>query len=506
MPTIAKDDNGNQHKYEVLGGRAHVIMYSDRSYSWHYRQLIQGKRNQRDTKGSTYINRCLDELDLGKAIKKAEDLYLSIQGEIDKKGEPIKRYKVKELIKEWIRINEGRQRVGSLSLATVRAKVSSLQNSGVIFITQHKKITYVDQIKRNTFDDFSSWRKNEGWKHIENSRGKAIIPKDSTVKRDIVHLTEWFNNFLKPREYIDFCPNFEKIKQRRDALDANPPIPLDPDWGYIHRYLDKWSKEKQNGGSEATWNYKRVTYWRTLFRHLVLVLYNTGCRPVELVGREEKIREVQKDGSFKIRRVVKGGLRWEDIEIEDSLQLNRATGKHIDALISNIFIRYSKTGETRDIPCNCATFFVRWREHCNKYREEAGLRTLTKKDYVFFNPHNDKPYPYSQFYKSWADMRTNLSLMLSLIRSDQQYTIYSLRSSYITNQIEEGKDIYLIKKLTGHSLEVLQRHYDRSDVKKRKAEDKARTIGKKKKKVTINLETLDKEEYLSNAKDLLKIR
>ena len=46
----------------------------------------------------------------------------------------------------------------------------------------------------------------------------------------------------------------------------------------------------------------------------------------------------------------------------------------------------------------------------------------------------------------------------------------TLRSSYMNNQIDEGKDINLIKKITGHGLDVLQRHYDRSYVKKRKAE------------------------------------
>ena len=58
-------------------------------------------------------------------------------------------------------------------------------------------------------------------------------------------------------------------------------------------------------------------------------------------------------------------------------------------------------------------------------------------------------------------------------------TLYSLRSSYITNQIEEGKDVYLVKQLTGHSLEVLNRHYDRSQIKARRAEATARTYGNK---------------------------
>ena len=125
------------------------------------------------------------------------------------------------------------------------------------------------------------------------------------------------------------------------------------------------------------------------------------------------------------------------------------------------------------------------------------MRKVTKKDYVFFNPHTDKPYPYSQYSLAWSDLRTNLSLVLSPVRSEKKYTLYSLRSSYITNQIDEGKDIYLIKKITGHSLEMLQRHYDRSDVRKRTAEAVARTIGKKKeKKVVISLENIDEWDNL----------
>ena len=98
MPAIAKDENGDQLRYDILGGRAQILMYEDRDYSWHYRQLIKGKRNQRGVRGSSYINRCLDEPDLAKAILKAEDLYLFIQVDTDDKGEPIRRYKVKDCL------------------------------------------------------------------------------------------------------------------------------------------------------------------------------------------------------------------------------------------------------------------------------------------------------------------------------------------------------------------------------------------------------------------------
>ncbi len=71
-------------------------------------------------------------------------------------------------------------------------------------------------------------------------------------------------------------------------------------------------------------------------------------------------------------------------------------------------------------------------------------------------------------------MRVNSSLILTPSKSGNLYTLYSLRSSYITNQINEGKDLYLIKKLTGHSLEVLNKHYDRREVRRRRDEATAR--------------------------------
>ena len=90
-------------------------------------------------------------------------------------------------------------------------------------------------------------------------------------------------------------------------------------------------------------------------------------------------------------------------------------------------------------------------------------------------------------------MRTNLSLVLEGSKTGKPYTVYSLRSSYITNQINEGKDVYLIKKITGHSLEILQRHYDRSDLRKRRGEATARTYGAtRKQNKAIDLSKLDK--------------
>ena len=170
---------------------------------------------------------------------------------------------------------------------------------------------------------------------------------------------------------------------------------------------------------------------------------------------------------------------------------NDQSGKEFEFAEATLYIRESKTKVPREVPCNAGKFFVRWRKYCDQYRASQGLPKLKKSDYVFFNPYTNRPYSYTQYCRTWDDMRIALSDVLSPIRSDQKYTIYSLRSSYITNQIEEGKDIYLVKKITGHSLEILIRHYDRSDVKKRKAEATARTYAKTvKRPKAVDLENL----------------
>jgi hypothetical protein len=178
-------------------------------------------------------------------------------------------------------------------------------------------------------------------------------------------------------------------------------------------------------------------------------------------------------------------------------------GKPFNVAEATLSIRYTKTGVPRDVPCNTGEFFIRWRAFCDKWRKENGFPPLKPTDYVFFNPNTNKPYAYGQFGNAWREMREQLSKQLTPIRSNQEYTLYSLRSSYITNQIEEGKDVYLVKQLTGHSLEILARHYDRSNVKKRSAEATARTYAKKKRDESIiDLDSLSNQEDSKPAKQV----
>ena len=54
--------------------------------------------------------------------------------------------------------------------------------------------------------------------------------------------------------------------------------------------------------------------------------------------------------------------------------------------------------------------------------------------------------------------------------SDDPYTLYSLRSTYIENQLLNGVDIHTVARVCGHSVAVLERYYERMDIKRRTRE------------------------------------
>ena len=48
--------------------------------------------------------------------------------------------------------------------------------------------------------------------------------------------------------------------------------------------------------------------------------------------------------------------------------------------------------------------------------------------------------------------------------SNKPYTLYSLRSTYICNLIIDGKGIYDVAKLAGHTVAVCEKYYARLDM------------------------------------------
>ena len=68
------------------------------------------------------------------------------------------------------------------------------------------------------------------------------------------------------------------------------------------------------------------------------------------------------------------------------------------------------------------------------------------------------------------DDRTMWRRIESYVFSDRNYTPYSLRSTFICNLILQGKDIYEVAKLAGHSIAVCERYYAKLDMGRKSKE------------------------------------
>ena len=78
------------------------------------------------------------------------------------------------------------------------------------------------------------------------------------------------------------------------------------------------------------------------------------------------------------------------------------------------------------------------------------------------------------FSKAWSELKLKIG-----DKFEDHYTLYSTRSSFVTNLLEEGVSADDVCKLTGHSYSIMRRHYDRMKMRNRIPEVTKRQYGKK---------------------------
>ena len=141
-----------------------------------------------------------------------------------------------------------------------------------------------------------------------------------------------------------------------------------------------------------------------------------------------------------------------------------------------IFIKKSKTRSQREVPARVGRELRRWRDYIKQYTEACNLRScLTLDSYVFGNPNNEwRPYCRNVFSNTWhQDIINPLAGQLRGHKmSDKNYTLYGMRSTYIEDNLlqEGGCDVFLLATVCGHDVKILQKHYERINVRLRAGE------------------------------------
>mgnify|MGYP002044683823 FL=1 len=99
--------------------------------------------------------------------------------------------------------------------------------------------------------------------------------------------------------------------------------------------------------------------------------------------------------------------------------------------------------------------------------------------------------PYN-FGKSWKKIIEAVQEELKGHKfSERKYSIYSMRSTFIENNLIAGMDIFLLARICGHSIQMLTKHYERMDIRKRAEEITRINFGKKRSDGEIHIRLLE---------------
>ncbi|WP_196757654.1 hypothetical protein [Prochlorococcus marinus] len=463
-------------KEKVLDGRGEVVSYKHQPDIFVYREWVKERRAYRSKRleGAATINDA-KALAIEVAFQFAGKETAASKKEQEMLDKKIRTQLVEKAINEYLKYEHKKLDAEIIKKTTYDRKHLTLIKHLLPYLKE-EGISKTRQINEMTFQNYLIYRK-----------GMTKL----TWKTEIVVIKEFLSGWLLKRRLIE--PEvvadknlFPTIKIRQDDLMANPAI-NEEDWTVINKEIRSWVS---SGSSHPN---HRVHLWRTLFWHWTLISKNTGARCDELRKlrwKDVEIRDVGRISASKKQEEIEE-LEAEGFEVvDDGNDDNKAWANNPEALgreerlIAYVNVTSGKTGQSREIPTSIGYAFIRWRDYLNQYYERHKFnKKVAANDLVFGNVNNNgRAYVKSNFNQSWALIRTAVRSKLKGHKfSNQNYTLYSLRSTFVESKLLEGCDLFLLSRICGHDPKILLKHYERMDIRERAEELTALPFGSKKK-------------------------
>ena len=452
MPRISQ-------KQAVLNGRGAVVQYASGSSAggWFYRELVPGTKSYRTRRieGAQTLEEAVSAAtDVAFQLNSASAGSEAVLGGVLKRRTGADKQYVTSLVRtprsltmesalggfekeELLRV-----KAGHITEETHRNKIRTLRKHLIPFL-ESKYVVQTNQIRPDSFQDYALWRANAS---------------PLSINREIVQIRDFLRNYLvrhrlMPAELLADKGLFRKLPIRQTDLMANPAINPE-DWKLIIDWIRGPFRKEVEEDSNHKWH-----YWRTAFWHFALLLKNSGMSP------EEAIK-----------------LKWKQIEFRNEPRRTSRGGTE-DWIVTYINTVRSKTKQAREIPCNQGRELQRWLEFQRQYIKDNNISTeITLDTHVFGQPMKDwRPWERNQFGKAWIKARNAVGPQLKGHKfSKKPYTLYSLRSTFIEDHLVKGTDIFLLSRIAGHDVRILQRHYERMDIRLRSREITQIEFGKTK--------------------------
>jgi len=341
----------------------------------------------------------------------------SEKNQVEAKKAAIKLYYDKELRREN-KLPQTTKRFGAVADAVVKQMETERESGGgkVVFgsyisaINKYLKPFFknrgLDSFTPSSLKEFDDWRKNE--------MGHA--PKASTLNNHNSALNKVFD-YAEQHGWITAAVR-PSLKNKGKKSAARPAFTL-AEYRTLVRKLPHWMKKAKTPKS---------LQMRELLRDYVLILANTGIRH----GTEAM------------------NLKWRDIE-------NWKNEKQ------HSYLRVSVSGKTgrrsliaRD---GTAEYFDRIKsrfDELNKYNFQKLLER--KLDVAVFRLADGTVT--NNLNQTFESFMKDSGLMYG-VGSDSKRTLYSLRHTYATLQLMEGRGIHELAKQMGTSVQMIEQHYSK---------------------------------------------
>lgn len=343
-----------------------------------------------------YVHRCLDTKDLAEALQKTTAVFMEVVQEPDK----FSRTKVQTLNKLadlYIQQETDRVRRKEITEGTLKGRERVIYDAVLPFCAVNKLET-VSDIKHNSFLNYGASRVDSGY-------------SQSTVEIDIRHLKSFLfycqkqHGYWKGFEWLVPVPRKVKGGPKPNSAFTDEMI------AEMTEYLERKTKNEE---------LSRHQRWRwQLFSQYFTLLLDSGARSSEPAH-----------------------IQWKHVRVRG---FDPTIPASILAAECDVHIPVSKTGP-RDTVFSSPVFIL-----LKKMYSTRGIEP-TPEDYVFLNVFNRKQLSVQGFNSKFKEMHADLGY-------GPQFTMYSTRSTYISDKIIQGAPLSLISQNCGNSARVIEQSY-----------------------------------------------
>jgi integrase len=390
-------------KETTLNGRAEIVQYQDRENL----TLRIPKGNKK------YWNKSLSTSDVAMAHQRAVDVYFAtIQQPVDGKN---RKYLFATLCDKFLEDKQEQADIGNIRQSTVDTYEQRIRQR-IIPYARLVGIRNVGDINEESFEKYAvHYRKVQTkgkWKNAAD--GLAV----STINSDLATLGE-LQDWLVRKKYLEVHKksNIQKLTDKTNYREEANPAYLPDEWEQVKHTLFKHAKSETD--SVKRWKKEWLNLW-------VMIMYHGGFRCHEL--RRVRVGDCRSE--------KKAGNLFAYVDIRP----NTKTGKRTVAMNGHwlwMFKHHLNLGlKLRNEQIQEHNQMVeegtlpRWR----KNQEPMDLLPeRAPSDWLLMtNPFSKNLTPYSE-----EDIRQKLAALLADLEfySKNNYTLHSIRSTYITHSI-----------------------------------------------------------------------